>query len=269
MRELRPGEKPKTLASDVEERLSKEQRAYLESLQYDGGLPVAELPYDDDPRLREKIAKRNDAIDRIESIANPIPDFVGEPVLIRFPVGQPAQEIDAMGHVREADWSMTAEEAAEHAKREERFYSEVADLSADWRQVNDLRKTTAELSDPTVAAVYRERANALAEQTADRRDFLREERVKHYEALGLSHADALDMLAVDGLGPRLGEHRPATDQAVVDAVEAVKSGSFGAEQVAALDPKQRYQLMQELGEVDSKLADAITDSLEHEYERAE
>ena len=65
------------------------------------------------------------------------------------------------------------------------------------------------------------------------------------------------------------ETSPIFNGVINDAVEGIKNGSFGAEQYAALSQRERYELMQALGNVDPSLVDAVIDGMENAYERGE
>jgi hypothetical protein len=215
----------------------------------------------DDPRYVEA---RN-ALDMIVEETRPAePDFWGEPVMRSFPVGQQAVEHDALGHTRIAPDSASAEEMAAHAKAEERFASETQEVHEGFREVDALRKLAAEIADPAVAEIYRSKADALQEQLVERRSFLRQERTRHYEALGLDHDQAVGMLESDRLGFRLGETSPPADS-LAQVINAAKAGQ--TDQVLAalseMDSKGRYEAMNQLGDqVSERFLEQLTDRLE-------
>jgi hypothetical protein len=219
------------------------------------------FPDEDPRRIRARAALQM----LVEETAPPEPDFHPNPggQQITYPVGEPPVEIGAGGTTRVVP-GFDPEAVAQHAKDEERFASDVADIQLDFAEVARLRETTAATNDATVSRVFRERANELEARAIERREFLRSERTAWYERQGLPHHEAVDMVFEVDMPPRLGESKPPSD-ALAQVIASAKSGDMDSVLAAinGADNKTRHDIVNALGDhLGERALEDLSDRLE-------
>jgi hypothetical protein len=250
-RPLKPGEQPRALPRDIEERLDKETREYYERLQEWDGLPLAQLPFEGEPKQEAQVAELNDLVAAITEAANPTPSFIENPRNMTTEITDAEgrvflRETDSKGNVR-----TTTLDDGEAVK----LHREIIDERYAAHDKIDLAKTRRSLATDArnqgafgVADALDEEANALQAEGQGKLDELR------------AMVDPEDWESLE-----LGKAPPRLAEGVAEVVQMVKDGQVDAavDAYLSLGKQAQYQVQMETG---GAAADLIAKALDEKLE---